>query len=62
MTGTAPRANDDVRPHEAAALLGIRASDIYRLLAAHELEAYRVGERLVIRRQSVERLRAQRSS
>ncbi|MGK2949055.1 MAG: helix-turn-helix domain-containing protein [Acidimicrobiales bacterium] len=59
---TAPRADadaaDGLRPHEAAAQLGVPAREVYRLLAVHQLSAYRDGGRLVIRRESVERFRA----
>ncbi len=50
-----------LRPHEAAALLGVRSREVYRLLADKKLEAYRLEERLVIRRTSVDRLRSQPS-
>lgn len=61
MTSAAVGDAEGLRPHEAAALLGVPSREVYRLLADNMLEAYRLEERLVIRRTSVDRLRSQRS-
>ncbi len=53
-------ASEYVRPHEAAALLGMRPADVYRAIDARQLDACRDGNRLVISRASIERLNAQR--
>lgn len=60
MSGTGTH-EQGLRPHEAAALLGVPSREVYRLLADKHLEAFRAGERLVIRRSSVDRLRSRRS-
>lgn len=52
---------DELRPHEAAALLGVPSREIYRLIDQHELAAYRRDQRIVIPRSAVEQLKAQRS-
>ena len=61
MTSAGAGDAEGLRPHEAAILLGVPSREVYRLLSARELEAYRLGERLVIRRSSVERWQSQRS-
>jgi len=60
MSGTRDPRLEHVRPHEAAALLGMRAADVYRAIDARQLDACREGNRLVISRASIERLNAQR--
>ncbi len=52
---------DELRPHEAAAVLGVPSREIYRLIDEHELVAFRRDKRIVIPRSAVERLRAERS-
>ncbi len=52
---------DELRPHEAAALLGVPSREIYRLIDTQELAAHRREQRIVIPRAAVERLLAERA-